>query len=411
MNRATVIVRPFPIMKRPHLVHFLALITDDFISIKASITLKENIIAKNHDLDLEIPTPNFPIQALRLLNAYQFTMKIIGFSRDKKEVYKKSFDSDSFGNFNFKIPLTKEREEIEFIQIYETKKKPGLELHLGTYIPLRILSPKKLIICDFDKTLVDTKYSTTKEVYRSLTTSLDKNPTVRSSVEILHRYTAKGFHPFILSASPHFYEDAMRDWLIKNNIFSAGVFLKDYRHFFSFLEGDLTTKDLKLQGLYKLNHLLDILLMAGIPDELVLMGDNFESDPVIYLTLAKILIDDIDPWVVWNEIKEQDIFQLKKKQNSKFLNKIYQLDNMLTRRRKTSKNKKIQIKIYIRKRFQKDQLVDSPFFKTHKKFLNLIEMYDGLYQEEYQKWLESQENIETLERSSQDVWKKKSNVP
>lgn len=375
-------------MKRPHLVHFLAIVTDDSINIKASITLKENLIAQN--LDLDIPTPKFPIQALRLLNAYQFTMKIIGFSKDQKEIYKKSFESDSFGNFNFKIPLTKERESIEILQLYETRKKPGLELHLGTYIPLRIFSPKKIIICDFDKTLVDTKYSTTKEVYRSLTRSLEENPTVTSSVEILHRYIRRGHHPFILSASPHFYEDAMRDWLYKNNIFSAGIFLKDYRHFFSFLDGELTTKDLKFQGLYKLNHLLDILLMTGIPDELVLMGDNFESDPAIYLTLTRILKEEVDPWVIWNDVKEQDIFQLKKKQNSQFLNKIYQLDNLLTRKRKERNGKKIDIKIFIRKRFAKDELKAPASFEKKKKYLDLIEMYDGLYQEEFEKMMELQ---------------------
>lgn len=376
-------------MKRPHLVHFLAIVTDDSINIKASITMKENLIAQN--LDLDIPTPKFPIHALRLLNAYQFTMKIIGLSKDQKEIYRKSFESDSFGNFNFKIPLTKDRESIEILQIYETRKRPGLELHLGTYIPLRIFTPKKIIICDFDKTLVDTKYSTTKEVYRSLTRSLAENPTVMSSVEILHRYIRKGFHPFILSASPHFYEDAMRDWLYKNSIFSAGIFLKDYRHFFSFLEGELTTKDLKFQGLYKLNHLLDILLMTGIPDELVLMGDNFESDPAIYLTLAKVLSEDIDPWVIWNEIKEQDIFQLKKKQNSQFLNKIYQLDNLLTRKKKSGGGKKIALKIYIRKRFKDDVLITPPGFLKQKRLVDLIEMYDGLYQAEFEKMLALQE--------------------
>lgn len=376
-------------MKRPHLVHFLAIITDDSINIKASITMKENIMAQN--LDLDIPTPKFPMQALRLLNAYQFTMKIIGLSKEQKEIYRKSFESDSFGNFNFKIPLTKDRESIEILQIYETSKRPGLELHLGTYIPLRIFSPKKIIICDFDKTLVDTKYSTTKEVYFSLTKPIGSNPTVASSVEILHRHIRRGYHPFILSASPHFYEDSIRDWLYKNSIFSAGIFLKDYRHVFSFLDGELTTKDLKLQGLYKLNHLLDILLMTGIPDDLILMGDNFESDPTIYLTLAKILKEDIDPWVIWNELKQQDIFQLKKKQNSQFLNKIYQLDNLLTRKRKEARHKRITIKIYIRKRSPKDKLIAPALFDKQKKLLDLIEMYDGLYQAEFEKMMELQE--------------------
>jgi hypothetical protein len=376
-------------MKRPHLVHFLALITDDSINIKASITMKENIISKKRDLDLAILTPHFPIQALRLLNAYEFTLKIVGMSKDQKEIYKKSFESDSFGNFNFKIPLTEERAKIEILQLYEVKKRPGLELHLGTYIPIRVYSPKKIVICDFDKTLVDTKYSTTKEVYRSLTRPLEAFPTIISSVNILKKAIHQGYHPFILSASPHFYEDAMRDWLYKNNIFSAGIFLKDYRHFFSFLEGDLTTKDLKGQGLYKLNHLIDILLMTGVPDELILMGDNFESDPVIYLTLAKMLTLNIDPWIIWNSIKGTDIFQLKRKQNSQLLNKIFQLNNLLNRKKKLTPEKKMQIKIYIRKRTPDDQLIIPTNFQKQMTLVNLIEMYDGIYQENSVKGAES----------------------
>jgi hypothetical protein len=373
-------------MKRPKLVHFLAIITDESINIRASITLEENKFARFHDLDIDLDliTPKFPIQALRLLNAYQFTIKLVGLNKEHKEVYKKSFESDSFGNFNFKIPLTDERKDISVLQIYETRKRPGLEIQLGSYIPLHIHTPKKLIICDFDKTLVDTKYSTTKELYRSLTSPLEKFPTVYSSVDILHRYIKAGHHPFILSASPHFYEDAMRDWLYKNNIFSAGIFLKDYRHFFSFLDGELTAKDLKHQGLYKLNHLLDILLMTGIPDELVLMGDNYESDPAIYLTLANILRENIDPWVLWNQIREKDIFQLKKQQHSLFLNKIYQVDNLITRERKKFPNKKVHLKIYIRKRFKNDELNLTDEFKTENNLSYLINLYDGLYKQEFE---------------------------
>ncbi|MCK6595161.1 MAG: hypothetical protein L6Q33_08175 [Bacteriovoracaceae bacterium] len=373
-------------MKRPHLVHFLAIITDESLSIKASITMRENVLAQPIDIP-EIPTPKFPIQALRLLNAYQFTMKIVGLSRDLKEVYKKSFESDSFGNFYFKIPLTKEREDIEILQLYEVKRKPGLEQHLGTYIPLKIKGHKKIVICDFDKTLVDTKYSTTKEVYHSLTRPIEHFPTVSSSVHILHNYIKNGFHPFILSASPHFYEDAMRDWLYKNNIFTAGLFLKDYRHFFSFLDGELLAKDLKIQGLYKLNQLLDILLMTGVPDELVLMGDNFESDPSIYLTLVKMFLDDQDPWVTWNAIKEKDIFQLKKNQNGQLLNKIYQLDNIINRKKKYSeKPTNLQIKIFIRKRFKDDTLtipLDLEKYKDH------IKLYEGLYRDQFDKLMSS----------------------
>lgn len=351
--------------------------------------MKENVISKKRDLDLTILTPHFPIQALRLLNAYEFTLKIVGMTKDQEEIYKKSFESDSFGNFNFKIPLTEERSRIEILQLYEVRKRPGLDLHLGTYIPLRVYSPKKIIICDFDKTLVDTKYSTTKEVYRSLTRPLEEFPTIVSSVNILKKAIHQGYHPFILSASPHFYEDAMRDWLYKNNIFSAGIFLKDYRHFFSFLEGDLTTKDLKGHGIYKLNHLLDILLMTGVPDELILMGDNFESDPVIYLTLAKILTLNIDPWIIWNSIKDESIFQLKRKQNSQLLNKIFQLNNLLNRKYKNNSKRKVLIKIYIRKKYVEDQLNIPPKYQGQLSLVELIEMYDGIYQEKSMKGAES----------------------
>jgi hypothetical protein len=136
--------------------------------------------------------------------------------------------------------------------------------------------------------------------------------------------------------------------------------------------------------------------MTGIPDELILMGDNFESDPAIYLTLAKILREDIDPWVIWNNIKEQDIFQLKKKQNSQFLNKIYQLDNLLTRKRKEvgyqNPSKKIMIKIYIRKKFKNDEVIYPEAFEKQKNYIDLIEMYDGLYKEEFDLLKSSQEN-------------------
>jgi len=377
-------------MKRPHLVHCMAIINQDSINIKASVTLRENLIAKISDIELEIPTPKFPIQALRLLNQYQFTIKLVGFDKEHNEVFKKTYESDTFGNFNFKIPLTKERESIEVIQIYEIKRRPGLELLLGTIIPLRILNPKKIIICDFDKTLVDTKYSTTKEVYHSLTRPMHEFPTVKSSLEILKSYIDKGFHPFILSASPHFYEDAMRDWLYSNGVFSAGIFLKDYRHFFSFLEGELSPKDLKAQGLYKMNHLLDILLMTGIPNQLVLMGDNFESDPAIYLIMAKILKESNDPWFLWNQIKEKEIFNLHKKQNSQFLNKIFQLDNQKSRFMKIHKS--IDLKIYIRKKFKDDQLNLDHDFDHLRKYSQFIELYEGLYQKDYEVWLIDQDN-------------------
>ncbi|MFT6070263.1 MAG: hypothetical protein ACJAT2_001742 [Bacteriovoracaceae bacterium] len=344
--------------------------TDDYVAIKASVTMKENALAMgNTPVDLEKLAPSFPIQALRLLSAYEFKMKIVGLDENQNEIYKKTFDSDSYGNFNFKIPLTEESKGLVILQLYEVGKEPGLQIHLGTAIPLRIPEPKKIIICDFDKTLVDTRYSTTRDVYNSLTKPLESFPTLVKSVEILQEYIKDGFHPFILSASPHFYEDAMRDWLYQNHIYTAGIFLKDYRKIFSFFEGDLTTKDLKVQGLYKLNHLLDILLMAGIPKDIVLMGDNFESDPIIYLTMAMILKQDHEPWKLWKIVKSQDSFQLNRKQNGQFLNKIFQLNNMIGRL-----PYEVNLKIYIRKKANEETIKVPAKFKGR---LPLIELYDG----------------------------------
>lgn len=362
-------------LKRPHLVHFLAIKTDEHIALKASVTMKSPTITVP-GANKEISTPSFPVQALRMLNAYLFHLKIVGLNKEQKEIYKKVVETDSFGNLSYKIPLIENRAEIEVFQIYELKKNPGLEILLGTYIPLKITPPKKLIICDFDKTLVDTKYSNTREVYESLTRPLEYFPTVHRSLDILRDHINQGHHPFVLSASPHFYEEAMRDWLYQNQVYTAGIFLKDYRKVFSFLEWDLSPKDLKVQGLYKLNHLLDIILMTGIPDSLILMGDNFESDPIIYLTLARMLKEESEPWSLWNQLKKEDAFQLNRKQNGQFLNKIYQIQNLINRKKTHShENLNIDIKVYIRKKAQETNL---EILESRPDYQKIFHLYEGI---------------------------------
>ncbi len=360
-------------MKRPHLLNFLSVITDEWISIRAAITMRENPISKtfgSHSSTSD-SEPRLPIQALRLLRSYEFKMKLVGLDAKQEVVFTKIYDSDILGDFRFKIPLTDKTRQIEAFQVYEVSKQEGLELQLGTALPLKIPNPRKIIICDFDKTLVDTRYSTTRELYTSLTKPLKHFPTLSHSLEILHDKIKAGFNPFILSASPHFYEEAMRDWLYQHQIYTAGIFLKDYRKVLSFLDGDLTPKDLKVQGLYKLNHLLDILGMTGLPDELVLMGDNFESDPVIYLTLSMILLGDQEPWQLWRALKENDAFQLSKRQDANFLDKIYQLQNQLERRQGKDLPK---LTIYIRKQSSEDELRIPDFCQSRS---NLIELYEG----------------------------------
>jgi hypothetical protein len=357
-------------MIRPTLVHFLAIQTDEFISIKASLTVEKKGLMDN--LDFEKNGAKSPISNIKLLRSGTFGLKFVGLNSARKEIYSKNQESDSFGNFYFKIPMNEALLDLSAIQVFETSMRPGLELLLGIFIPLKFPSPKKLIICDFDKTLLETRYSTTREVYNSLFTPLEKYKTVQSSVHLLKGHLARGYHPFILSASPHFYEENIRDWLYKNEIFTAGIFLKDYRQVLSPFKGDLRPKDIKLHGLYKLNHLLDILLMTGIPQNLVLMGDNFESDPLIYLTLAKILKSKNDPWIIWKEVIGEKSFKLNKKQNFLLLNKIFQLNNLLKKYYQNKENV-IEMKIFIRKRHSKDELKIPEIFSQE---MAIVESFD-----------------------------------
>jgi hypothetical protein len=305
-------------------------------SSQAKFQLLEEI---NQNLKEIVPTK--PIQSLGLLTSNVFRLKVIGLSADDQESTLRSYESDSFGNFNFKIPQP-ENGKVSKLRLYETKSHPGLDLLIGSFIPTKINLPKKILISDFDKTLVDTRYSTMKELYLSLRNPVSYFPIVQSSIDLLKKIIQEEYQPFVVSASPHFYENAIRDWLYQNQIFTGNIFLKDYRNIFSFFEGDLSTKDLKTQGFYKLNTITNILLMTGIPDELVLMGDGFESDTLIYLTLAAVMVGQYDPWTLWNQVKREESFKLTNQQHFRFLSKFYQLKNM------SEAHPRPKLKIYIR---------------------------------------------------------------
>lgn len=317
-------------MRRPKLVHFTGVESDHYIHIRASMSYSSQ--AKFHLLDeinqnLKEIVPTKPIQSLGLLSSNEFRLKVVGLSDQDEETTVRSFDSDTFGNFNFKIPHP-ESGKVHKLKLFETRSHPGLDLLIGSFIPTKIFTPKKIFITDFDKTLVDTRYSTMKELYLSLRNPVSYFPPVDSSIELVKRYTKEEFQPFIVSASPHFYENAIRDWLYQHEIFTGNIFLKDYRNIFSMFQGDLSTKDLRSQGFYKLNTIVNILLMTGIPNELILVGDGFESDTIIYLTLAAILVGRYDPWTIWNLIKKEESFRLTNQQHFRFLSKFYQLKNM-----------------------------------------------------------------------------------
>jgi len=352
-------------MKRPYLIHFLSILNENSLNIRASVTMRENEATTGEEATSL--GPSFPIQAYKLLNAHRFNIKVIGQNEKDEIIFKKNYDSDAFGSFSIKIPLDESRKNLKALTVFETSRKPGVELLLGTFMPVKITNNKNIIICDLDKTLVDTKYSTPKQVYRSLTSPLQKYPTLQNSVDLLKEKTEQGFQPFIVSASPHFYEEAIRDWLNKQKIFAAGIFLKDYRQVFSIIEGFLTPKDLKVHGLYKLSQILDIILMTGMPEELVLIGDNFESDPLIYMILTHLLLDNIEPWNLWNQVKETDIFKLNRKQDSLFLNKLYQICSM-------KQSKKPKISVYIRRKSDESHLTLPSEFKKHE---DLITIYSA----------------------------------
>lgn len=324
-------------MNRPYLVNFSAIISDDQLSIRASIT--DSIIPKS---SLEKPSLSSPIQSVGLFSKEEYRIKINALNEESNLLFKKEFDSDNYGRFEIKLNAKYQGQQIAKIIVYETSKIDGVEIYLGSFLPIIIQNPKKIIITDFDKTLVDTRYSTPKEMYYSLNRPLNYFPSVAKSIELLKEYIENGFQPFILTASPHFYESAIRDWFYQNNIFISDIFLKDYRDFISIFDGKLTTKDLKKQGFYKLNQLIDILLMTQIPNDLILVGDGFESDPFIYMVLTELLKPTNDPWKIWHKIKNHSIFNLTSKQDSQFITKFYLLNEM------AKKKVPCRVKIYIR---------------------------------------------------------------
>jgi phosphatidate phosphatase APP1 len=349
----------------------MAIESDNHISIRASLSYSESKSSKYLKSNISNISPASPIQSLGLLSGNDFRLLIIGIDDNHQEIYRKEYDSDSFGNFEIRFLNTHDNKKVSAIQAYEISTCPGMELLIGTFIPIKVKSPKKVVISDFDKTLVDTKFSTPKEMYESLRRPLNYFPKIDSSIDMLKNYIKDGYRPFILSASPHFYENAIRDWLYQNEIYTGNIILKDYRKVFSLFEGDLTPKDLKSQGFYKLSSLVSIILMTGVPDELILMGDGFETDPLIYVTLSSVLRGDADPWQVWNSLKQKEGFKLTTKQQSRFLTKFYRLSNLAKEKRPKD------ISIHIRCNQEMREQIENKTFSVDflNQFKSLISYY------------------------------------
>jgi hypothetical protein len=84
------------------------------------------------------------------------------------------------------------------------------------------------------------------------------------------------------------------------------------------------------------------MFMCGHAQELVLMGDGFESDLLIYTVFQRILSKKADPHHLWSSLVKRKEFNLTSNQQANFLLKVYELTARLASR------PLINVKIHIR---------------------------------------------------------------
>ncbi len=323
-------------MYKLKLLNFNCFLTRNSIKIKALLFYKKNELFTSHN--------GFkPIESLFRFTSKLMKIKIELYDESHQLVGVKETQSDRFGNINTTIPFAKPK-QISKIKLYLLEPK---FVFLSELSPQAINRHGKMIICDFDKTLVDTKYRTPKEIFHSLTGPISQYRKIGSSVDLFKSLIDKGYSPFIVSASPHFYELAIRKWINQEGLPQCPMTLKNYRDIFSLWHERLSFKDLLVHGNYKLQAMLDILIMTGIPEDLVLIGDSSETDPEIYLLLKNLLTSEQSIWELWKEFKDLKCFQLTNAQSSQILRKI----NLLKGKINLAKGRgiKVSIQIYIRK--------------------------------------------------------------
>ena len=86
----------------------------------------------------------------------------------------------------------------------------------------------------------------------------------------------------------------------------------------------------------------------------------------------------------WKNLKEQKDFSIGKKQNSKFLSKIFQIKTLLKNKKQKNSNFQIKLKIFIRKKHQEEALkipsdlkVEANNIETYATDTTLIEQSSG----------------------------------
>lgn len=338
----------------PKLQHFSAIARGKSLQLRGSVVSSRE---KNSDREVMAEAP---IQNLLALFAKKWRVKIECFSKSQNMLDCIEVDTDSFGLISHKISRTYGVEKVYSLRVYEISERHGIEYFMGGFLVQEISDHHRVVVCDFDKTLVHTRYHTAKEIYHSLNRPLHYFPTLTQGLNILHSHIEREFFPVILSSSPHFYEKAIRDWLYQHKVFAGHIVLKDYRSLFSYSEGFYSPKDLKHQGFHKLYQLLQLIKLVGVPKELSLIGDGFESDELIYLILSSVLKRTIEPWALWNYIKSMKAFSFTTKQSVIFLDLLYYIYEK-------SKGKKLEINIHIRR---------PPFKKQKHVNVNELHVFD-----------------------------------
>lgn len=315
-------------MERPYLLSISLISTPQKLSVRALVELSSIKELDIPLLDTHLDSTISPWENVRFFPKKSFCLQFECLDDEQNLIYSKEFTSHDFGVFQVELPSIIQSKKVHYLKIFEKSVVKGIDCFLGHYFPTFLNNDSKIIISDFDKTLVDTRYSTAKEMLESLRRPLSNFPTIPSSVQLLKSYMERGYLPFIVSASPHFYEIPFRDWLYQNEIHTSNIFLKDYRKIFSFFNEELTTKDIKHQGFYKLATIVDILLMCQLPQDIVLVGDGFESDMLIYIIIRLLIVEKADPYKLWKDLSKKKEFTLNAKQKSQFLLKVYELSNL-----------------------------------------------------------------------------------
>ena len=150
---------------RPELLKWVCIARDETMHILAEVDLEEF----HHSLwkkGQALASHSSPWENFSFLPEKKFVLLVMGLSSNGNVIYKRFFYNHTNGRFQFQIPRNSNQGlSIHSLKVYEAGTKIGTYFYLGTYLPQILPKPSKVIITDFDKTLVETKYATTKKSF------------------------------------------------------------------------------------------------------------------------------------------------------------------------------------------------------------------------------------------------------